>query len=204
MHDFVEKLAATAAPRDAINPWDYTNPANEIRRNNLRGYLAEMVRRRPGVLLIGEAPGYRGCGRVGMPFSSEKLVLSHPFFSDTSIFAIEDVENPMGEASATIVWKTFDALDFYPLMWATYPFHPHNSGNVLSNRAPRPDEIALGKEFIHDLVGRFPVKHLVAVGRVSENALRNMGYEAHSVRHPSHGGAAHFHRGLSEFAAKLR
>lgn len=199
MHAFITKLARTEAPKDAKNPWDFSLPGNEIRRKNLEGYFAHMQKRAPNVLLVGEAPGYRGCGRVGMPFSSEKLVLEHPFFADTDTFSIEHVETPMGEASATIVWKTFDALDFYPLMWATYPFHPHKPGNPLTNRAPRPDEVALGKEFLEELIDAFSITRLVAVGRVAERTLADMGYDAYPVRHPSHGGAVAFAEGLRAF-----
>lgn len=199
MKKFVEKLAQTQAPKDAKNPWDFSRPENAIRRKNLESYFAQMKKLHPTVLLIGEAPGYRGCGRVGMPFSSEKLVLSHPFFADTTLFGIENTDSPIAEASASIVWKTFDSLDFYPLMWATYPFHPHKSGDELSNRAPRPEEVALGKTFITELLKEFDIKHIVAVGRVAEKCLADMGYEVHAIRHPSHGGAVLFAQGLKDF-----
>lgn len=199
---FVTKLAKTQAPKDAKNPWDFSRKENEIRRRNLEGYLEAMRTRKPEVLLVGEAPGYRGCGRVGMPFSSEKIVISHGFFADKTVFGIENEADPIAEASASIVWKTFDALDFYPLMWATYPFHPHHPGDPFSNRAPRPEEILLGKQFIEDLIKIFKVKKLIAVGRVAEKSLADMGYEAYPVRHPSHGGAVLFAAGLKAFTKK--
>ena len=197
---FIADLADTEAPRHAINPWDHSLPGNAIRRANLVSYLAAMRERAPRALLVGEAPGYRGCGRVGMPFSSEALVLQHPFFADGSAFAIENADSPMAEASASIVWKAFDALGFYPLMWATYPFHPHEPGNLLTNRAPRPDEVALGREFLERMLALFPVEHVVAVGRVAERSLAGMGIAATAVRHPSHGGATLFAQGLATFA----
>ena len=110
----------------------------------------------------------------------------------------------MAEASASIVWKTFDALDFYPLMWATYPFHPHEPNDELSNRAPRPEEVRLGREFLENIVRLFAIKHIIAVGRVAEKCLGEMGHEAYAVRHPSHGGATLFAKGLAEFAKKHR
>ena len=204
MNKLVRKLSKTKAPKDAKNPWDFSCKGNAIRRKNLEGYFAKMAEIKPSVLLVGEAPGYRGCGRVGMPFSSEKLVLSHPFFSDKSTFGIENEGSPMAEASATIVWKTFDSLGFYPLMWATYPFHPHEPNDPFSNRAPRSEEVALGKEFIEDVLSLFEIKHLVAVGRVAERCLTGMGYEVHAVRHPSRGGATMFAKGLEDFVSRNR
>lgn len=199
MKKFINKLSKTKAPKDAVNPWDFSRRENAIRRRNLEGYFTKMAILEPTVLLVGEAPGYRGCGRVGMPFSSEKLVLSHPFFSDTTIFSIENATSSIAEASASIVWKTFDTLNFYPLMWATYPFHPHKPNNVLSNRAPRPDEVVLGKKFLKEIMELFGIKHIIAVGRVAEKCLNDMGYSAYAVRHPSHGGATLFAKGLSDF-----
>lgn len=201
---FVQKLANTKAPKDAKNPWDFSQKGNAIRRKNLEGYLREMAKRKPSVLLVGEAPGYRGCGRAGIPFSSEKIILTHPFFAERTLFDIEHRDLPMAEASASIVWKTFDALDFYPLMWATYPFHPHESGDPLSNRAPRKEEVALGKEFLRELLAIFKTTEIIAVGRVAEKCLADMGHVAHPVRHPSHGGAVLFAEGLRSFVAKRK
>lgn len=197
--EFLEKLANTRAPRDAKNPWDFSRAANAVRRKNLGGYLRAMAKRKPAVLLVGEAPGYRGCGRAGVPFSSEKIIMTHPFFSDENAFGVEHEDDPMAEASASIVWKTFDTLDFYPLMWATYPFHPHKTGDPLSNRAPRPEEVILGKAFLTEIMELFPVEHIVAVGRVAERSLGEMGHKVHHVRHPSHGGAVLFAKGLASF-----
>jgi hypothetical protein len=199
IEDFVRKLSKTKVAKDAKNPWDFSRRENIIRRKNLEGYFTAMEKLKPSILLVGEAPGYRGCGRVGMPFSSEKLILSHPFFADKNTFTIEHEDAPIAEASASIVWKTFDSLNFYPLMWATYPFHPHKFGDVLSNRAPRLDEILLGKEFLQDIIQIFKITQLIAVGRVAEKCLSDMGYKAYAVRHPSHGGATLFAEGLKKY-----
>jgi uracil-DNA glycosylase len=194
---FITTLANTPAPKHAVNPWDYSKPTNSIRRNNLEQYLRKMRSLGPTVLLVGEAPGYRGCGKVGMPFSSERLVQAHPFFSEG--FLIENPEETIAEASASIVWKTFDSLNFYPVMWATYPFHPHKPGDTCTNRAPRPEEVLLGKQFLEQFMQLFPTSKVIAVGRVAEKSLADMGIEAIAVRHPSHGGATLFAEGIAAF-----
>ncbi len=160
MKKFVEKLAKIRAPKDARNPWNFSVNTNEIRRKNLEGYLNKMAGLKPNVLLVGEAPGYRGCGRVGMPFSSEKIVLSHPF-------------------------------------------HPHKANDIFSNRAPRPDEVVLGREFLKEMLRLFKIKHILAVGKVAERSLAEMGYTTHPIRHPSHGGANLFAQGLKDFVKSL-
>src|SRR3989338_9409919 len=204
MKKFVEKLAQTKTPKDAKNPWDLSSAGNAVRRKNLEGYLTKMAKARPRVLLVGEAPGYRGCGRTGAPFCSEKLILTHPFFADRTVFDVDNANDPIAETSASIVWKTFDTLDFYPLMWATYPFHQHEPNNELSNRAPRPEEVKLGREFLEDIMRLFAIKRIIAVGRVAEKCLVEMVHEAYAVRHPSHGGATLFAKGLAEFAKKYK
>ena len=138
-----------------------------------------------------------------MPFASEKLILVNPFFEDRKIFGIENIDAPIAEASASIVWKTLDSLNFYPLMWATYPYHPHTPGNVLSNRAPKPEEVAIGGQFIKRLIGIYDIKKVVGVGRIAEKTLTDMGIEAPSVRHPSHGGATLFAQGLKRLKGQL-
>jgi len=203
IREFIEDLTQHPLTPNVRNPWDYSRPENEIRRRNLLGYFKKMHEMKPSVLLVGEAPGYRGCGRVGMPFSSEKLVLSHPFFADREVFGIENTEAPIAEASASIVWKTFDTLDFYPLMWATYPYHPHKPGNELTNRAPKPEEIRIGRQFITRLMDIYGIERVVAVGRVAEGTLKELGIEAPAVRHPSHGGATLFAQGLADYKRSL-
>ncbi len=203
INKFIDDLAKHPLTSNVKNPWDYSRPENQIRRKNLFGYFKKMHELKPIILLVGEAPGYRGCGRVGMPFSSEKLVLGHPFFSNRNIFKIENIGEPIAEASASIVWKTFDTLNFYPLMWATYPYHPHRSKNELSNRAPKPEEIKIGKQFITRLISIYGIQKVVAVGRVAEKTLKELGVEAIAIRHPSHGGATLFAQGLGNYKKNL-
>lgn len=204
INEFIDDLVKHPLTPNVKNPWDYSRSENEIRRKNLLGYFEKMYELKPAILLVGEAPGYRGCGRVGMPFSSEKLVLSHSFFADKDTFDIENKQAPIAEASASIVWKTFDTLDFYPLMWATYPYHPHKLGNELTNRTPKPEEIKIGRQFITRLIDIYGIQKVVAVGRVAEGTLKELNIEAPAVRHPSHGGATLFAQGLADYKKSLQ
>lgn len=197
---FVESLARTRPTRDSINPWDYSREENEIRRNNLKTYLSIIRENRSRVLLVGEAPGYRGTRRTGVPFSSEKIILTHPFFTTRKEFTIENVAHPIAEASASIVWRTMDELQFFPLIWASFPFHPHEPGNDLTNRAPTKEELVLGQAPLRLLMELFEIEAVLAVGRAAERTLQEMNVPivAH-VRHPSHGGATLFKEGLRDF-----
>lgn len=71
------------------------------------------------------------------------------------------------------------------LLWNVVPTHP---GTARTNRRPTRDEVVAGLGFARELAGG---RRVVAVGRVAHVAL-----DAPYVRHPSHGGAADFRRGL--------
>jgi uracil-DNA glycosylase len=148
-----------------------------LRRERLAAYLEE--RRGAGILLVGEAAGYRGARVSGLPFTSERMVSGEP----------------PGEASATIVHRVLDDLGLVNdvLLWNVVPTHPHRAGDPASNRAPTRGEIQAGMRFVRELArGR----SVVAVGRVAQRAL-----SAPYLRHPSHGGASRFRDGLAHYAS---
>jgi uracil-DNA glycosylase len=203
LKDFVEALARTPATPHSVNHYSYEREGNDIRRKNLLAYLTALYDLKPSVLLVGEAPGYRGTRRTGVPFSSERILMTHPFFTSRKIFSIESVDTPLAESSASIVWKTMDELQFYPLIWASFPFHPHKPGDENSNRAPTTEEIALGQPFLRLLMDIFAIRDVVAVGRAAEKVFSLLSIDATPVRHPSHGGATLFREGLGRFVRAL-
>jgi hypothetical protein len=139
----------------------------------LRERLASYLDSRAGapVVLVGEAPGYRGARVSGIPFTSERqLTGSGP-----------------AEATATIVHRVLARLGVGDevLLWNVVPTHP---GTTTSNRRPTRAEVEASAPFLQQLTrDRIPV----AVGRLAAAAL-----DAPYIRHPSHGGAAEFEQGL--------
>ena len=63
------------------NLYRIDNIDGQIRSWNLNLYLENMKKIAPKILLLGEAPGYNGCGLTGIPFTSEKIIATTPFFS---------------------------------------------------------------------------------------------------------------------------
>ena len=142
-----------------------------VRRERLRAYRGS--RRRAPVLLVGEAPGYRGARVSGIAFTSERQLTGR---------------GP-AEATATIVHRVLAelGLEELVLLWNVVPTHP---GTETKNRPPTRAEVVAGLPLALALArGRL----VVSVGRVAHRAVGG-----HHVRHPSHGGAREFRAGLVE------
>jgi uracil-DNA glycosylase family 4 len=142
-----------------------------LRRDRLAAYLEK--RGNAPILLVGEAPGYRGARVSGLPFTSERQLTG----------------TGPAEATATVVQRVLAELGLTErvLLWNIVPTHP---GTATTNRAPSREEVAAGARFAFELAeGR----RVIAVGRVAAREL-----SAAYVRHPSHGGAGAFAEGLAD------
>lgn len=178
--------------RDRVEGLDLPG-AEEIRRRNLRGYLASFGRR-PRALVVGEAPGPWGCRFSGLPFTGERMLEegAFPFGGRKS----STHEPPYQERSGVIFWR-----DMLPrlgefLLVNSVPFHPHRRGEPLSIRTPTRGELEGCAPILAAIAERLDPRTLVAVGRKAEAALGMLGLPALYVRHPSRGGAREFARGM--------
>lgn len=198
---FINRLANLPATPNAFNPWGRADSHNAIRRKNLELYFLEVAERKPKYLLLGEAPGYQGCRLSGIPFMSEDIVLRgipelDMFGRAKGYRKTTEFERIHKEPSATIVWSAFSQHSFVPLLWASFPFHPHQPGHPRSNRAPTKTEVELGQKIFQELAEIFRIKTIVAVGNVAHQSLSAIGISADKIRHPSHGGKNDFVRGI--------
>ena len=178
--------------------------ANEIRRKNLLLYFMQLAERKPEVLLIGEAPGYQGCRWTGVSFCSEHIITNgipeiDMFGSHKGYKKTDESEKVWKEPSATIVWNVLKGVKNLPLIWASYPYHPHKPGKRLTNRAPTSEELAIGRPFIQELIDIFGIKKVIAIGNKAELTLNKLSIPVPKVRHPSHGGAKLFAEGIHKF-----
>jgi len=155
----------------------------------------------PDTLLVGEAPGYNGCARTGVPFSSERLLREGAW--DGKLFGVHNgyrvtSDTAANEQSAAAMWEVLGRVDRLPLLWNAYPFHPHRPGNPDSNRKPRASELLVGMEILEEIMAMFGIRNVVAVGNAAEAVLKKMGVGHAKVRHPAYGGRSAFTSGLSE------
>jgi uracil-DNA glycosylase len=204
VNSFVTSLAEVPSNRSFTNFYSYEDPANEARRHNLGLYLREMSRRRSTTLLVGEAPGYRGTRVTGIPFVSEAIMVDGVptlnLFGLGRGYRTPRYGDRRREATSTIMWRVLSELNHTPLLWAAFPFHPHETGNADSNRAPTSAELELGRHFVERLLDMWDITRVVAVGNVAARTLGAMQIPAAKVRHPSRGGASAFEAGLRALA----
>jgi len=198
---FITTLAKTQTSSHVFNPYGYKHHENNIRRGNLTQYLQNLHDRKPSVMLVGEAPGYRGCRLTGIPFTSPYLIKSeatsqHLFGNNQGYLTTIEWPHIQREASATIVWQVLTKLPTLPLLWNAFPFHPHKSGNPQSNRTPKGSEIALGRPFLTQLLHLFPITRIIAIGNKADTALTSWEIPHKKVRHPAHGGKQQFADGI--------
>jgi hypothetical protein len=199
------RLAGIPDMPNVHNLFSNRTPDGSIRLNNLKRYFAQILAFNPEILLVGEAPGYQGTYRTGVPFCSEAVLLGPKnkfgLFGgpENGYYRVyKDEGKTWKEPSATIVQRTINELDTPPLIWATFPLHPYRSNIDLSNRAPNTSEIQLGGELLDELITIMQPKLVIAAGNVANKCLLSLGVDAKKVRHPSHGGANLFHDQLLE------
>lgn len=197
---FFRRISAPSA-HNVFNPWSDRDPGTDMRDDAPRHRLQRLRQHldcRPRWILVGEASGYQGCHVSGIPFTSERLILEGRIPRVPATGRLSGRTRPWSEHSATTVWGTLHDLGVADrtILWNAFPWHPHQMGDRQSNRTPTPAERRAGLPVLESLLDAFPAATVFAVGRHAETSLRELGREAHYVRHPSMAGAATFRQTL--------
>jgi hypothetical protein len=193
---FINELKAQTNTSTVSNPYLIDSIAD-----NLKIYLETMLTiKGKHILLAGEAPGYKGCKITGIPFTSGDVFqnVAHPLLMQLkdklSLIKIE------AENTATIVWNYLTTKDNTPLFWNSFPFHPHNCGNLNSNRAPNRAEKTQGTEYLKALQRIFEPEIVAGIGNVGVECAKKAfpSIKITYIRHPSFGGKSDFIKGMNE------
>ena len=178
---FIEELAQAESNSILTNVYAGSSLQNEICRHNLSLYFHYMLKNNSHVILVGEAPGYRGCRLSGIPFTCEDMFTQEwlPDLMGINLgYRIFSKDKPERELSALTVWpklkEWYNQYGKVPLLWNICPFHPHKENNDKSNRTPYAQEIMAGKEFLIKLLDLFEIKHIGSIGRKAEKAIKGM------------------------------
>ena len=120
-------------------------------------------------------------------------------------FSHDCKEKGFNEPTDSVVWKAcldagLSADEF--ILWNIYPFHPHKKDDLLSNRTPTDDELAIGLSYTKELLSLTGSLPLLAIGKKSENTLLDAGFSVKGLRHPANGGANIFRNQLADFFRK--
>lgn len=205
---FVEALATTEVTPNVYNQYAYGNPENAIRRDNLLIYLRQMAKLEPKMILVGEAPGYRGSRLTGVPFTSEYLLMNNMegltlFGKEHGYRLVAEKEKLLKEATATIIWNTLLEEDLLFLSWNAFPFHPHKKEQSKSNRTPLQKELLIGQKPLLQLIDLFNIEQVVAMGNKANDSLQTLGISCQKVRHPAQGGKNKFVQGIKQIKEEM-
>jgi len=178
--------------RDRIEGVDLPD-GPEIRRNNLRNYLASFPQK-PPVVLVGETAGPWGGRFSGIAFTSERQLAKGllPFKGAGS----STHEPPYLEYSGNIVWKTL--LPYFPkfLLWNAIPLLVHKPGRPLSIRRPEEEELIEFTPILKQVLAILMPETVLAVGKSAQYALNFLKVKNIYVRHPSQHGVNEFREGV--------
>lgn len=144
------------------------------------------------LVIVGEAPGWKGARQSGVPFTSAKAV-----GLDGS-----------SEGSATIVHGMLSSLGIADrtLLWNAFPLHPHAAGMPRTNRTPTSNELDAGLDPLRLAVAG---RRIICVGNPARRSVERLlnievpgagdaiaTSSAVALRHPANGGAPEFRSGL--------
>jgi hypothetical protein len=192
--ELLEKLSNRESSDTVFNP--YRDPKV---LNNLLKYIIYLIGHQSSVMLVGESPGYDGCRWTGIPFTSGFVVRNsnHLMFRiiGKDIFLEKVVKEPTG----TIMWEYLEKDKPVPILWNSFPFHPHDKGKTESNRKPTSLEVQEGVEYLKMIYDIFKPKTICCLGRVGEGTLRKNFpmSDIQYIRHPSRGGKNGFIMGMN-------
>ena len=184
-------------------------------------YLTRRIGRAK-ILLIAEACGYQGGHFSGIAMTCERMLLNqHPKVTSQMILGREGTrtsrmdspfitkaaqkEKGFNEPTDSVVWSACLEAGLAPdefLLWNIFPFHPYKKGNLLTNRTPTDEELAIGLTYTKELLSLTGPLPLFAIGRKSEVTLTEAVFSVTGLRHPANGGASIFRAQLKEAMRK--
>ncbi|WP_049805274.1 uracil-DNA glycosylase [Stigmatella aurantiaca] len=205
VNDFVARVSKVQVSHH-FNPYRDTCPehdtpeAPQVRQANLRAYLQALQQFPIKAAWIGQDFGYLGGRRTGLPLTDEMRLSSFEKLYKTAPLKKATWTEAARESTALEAWKLLPTYSSHPpLLWNVVPLHPYEPGDSMSNV---PFSRAAAQQclpFLAELLNQFSPHVVIAVGRLAEDALTQLGVPTIYVRHPSHAGQRKFQEGIQKF-----
>jgi uracil-DNA glycosylase len=174
----------------------------DLQRMNLSKYLKYYIKNPPHFLLVGEAPGHKGCGKTGIPFTDEFEIKQNSFLNKTIGLIAQEEQK---ENTSRKIWETFghQIKEKGIMFWNIFPYHPIENGNENSNRTPRKSELKSTNEIWQEFRETIQIldSNIFCVGLTAYNALFGEP-TSNYLRHPSYDGNAEFEKMFKEMILK--
>jgi uracil-DNA glycosylase len=114
--------------------------------------------------------------------------------------------NGFSEPTATVVWGALLKLGLLPtefVLWNAFPWHSFDPRRgMLSNRMPNNSERAAGLPVLEVFLELFPCNRVVALGKIADAQLEQLGANACCIRHPASGGAKLFRQQIAKIVKR--
>ncbi|WP_420460035.1 hypothetical protein [Neolewinella sp.] len=187
---------------DCFNPYRDLDSLHDrldapaLRRRNLLTYLQVMAQLGPSELWVAESGSHTGTRRSGLPLvpTTELTGLNERFA--TTGFAVPTRTSDRAGMTAAFVWQAALERPNLPLFWNAVMAHPHRAGQPYHNRSVRRTELTAYQPVLQNLLKLFSFTTVIAIGRVAERTLVDVGISCRYVRHPAQGGARAFREGV--------
>lgn len=187
-----------------FNPWRdnclrYDSKySNQVRLRNLKSILFASAECECIDLWIGRDLGWRGGRRTGVPLVDECSLTAYGHSLEIDTLTKATIDLPMKERTATEVHLARARVARKIFFWNVFPFHPHESGNSLSNRMHTRSERKFGEEILTTILELLPFERVISIGKDANDALSSFGIDCRPVRHPSYGGQKEFHQQIND------
>ncbi len=197
MSEFIDYLCTFEDNAECTNIYR----ENKSLRDNLKTYFKYIERFQPKILILGEAPGYLGCRKTGIPFTSGYIIDTHSCFKnikDKLVYCSKDKE-----LTATVFYSYFTPEKFQKvLLWNIFPFHPHEPNNPASNRPPKTSEVKVGLSILKQLIKEYNIERIACLGKKAVEGVTKLSDESkikfNYIRHPGRGGKSQFIEGMNK------
>lgn len=165
-----------------------------LRLLNLELYLSAHTSIKPKQLWVGRDLGYRGGRRTGLALTDEHHLQRASEIIGSKFFSKSTYTASVKERTATEIWNAISHIEHVPFLWNTFPFHPYEIGNQMSNRCHTNKEFLVSACFIQNLLKIYDFEKILALGNDASKRLSDLGITHEKIRHPSYGGQDEFRK----------